>query len=59
VRQQLGLIYACYGFRWYHHALRLTVGRCASYLGNPHRSPLGRGIVREVQELWAHRGKKT
>lgn len=52
VRQQLAQIYARFGFRWYHHLLRLTVGRLASYFGNPHRSPFVSGLMREITEFY-------
>ena len=52
VRQQLAKIYQRYGFHWYHHVLRLTVGRFASYIGNPHRTRLLPGLAREGAELW-------
>jgi hypothetical protein len=51
VREQLGRLYARYGLRWYHHWVRLTVGRAATYLGNPMRSPFLPGLVREVREF--------
>jgi glycosyltransferase involved in cell wall biosynthesis len=58
VRSQLAQIYTRYGFRWYHHALRLTVGRLASYLGNPYRTPLRAGLVREAAEFWRMKVRK-
>ncbi len=58
VRQQLSQIYRRHGFRWYHHALRLTLGRCASYCCNPHRSPLLPGLRREMVQFWQCRARR-
>jgi glycosyltransferase involved in cell wall biosynthesis len=58
VRAQLNRLYARHGLRWHHHLLRLTVGRAASYLANPMRSPLFQGLVRETLEFWTMRVRK-
>jgi glycosyltransferase involved in cell wall biosynthesis len=58
VREQLNQLYARHGLRWYHHALRLTVGRAVSYFGNPMRTPLLPGLVREAREFWTMRVRR-
>jgi len=55
VREQLSRLYAQHGLRWYHHLFRLTVGRAATYLANPMRSPFFPGLARELRELWTMR----
>ena len=52
VREQLNRLYARHGLKWYHHAVRLTLGRAASYFGNPLRTPFVRGLIREAREFW-------
>jgi glycosyltransferase involved in cell wall biosynthesis len=58
VREQLDRLYARHGLRWYHHLLRVTLGRAATYLGNPMRTPLVPGLVREFREFWTMRARK-
>ncbi|MGO9201935.1 MAG: glycosyltransferase [Limisphaerales bacterium] len=58
VRQQLYRLYGRYGLRWYHHLLRLTLGRAATYFGNPMRTPLLPGLVREIREFCTMRARK-
>jgi glycosyltransferase involved in cell wall biosynthesis len=58
VREQLNRLYARHGLRWYHHALRLTVGRAMSYFGNPLRTPLFPGLLREAREFWTMRVRR-
>jgi glycosyltransferase involved in cell wall biosynthesis len=57
VREQLDRLYARHGLRWYHHWVRLTVGRALTYAGNPMRSPLFHGLAREFAEFCAMRLK--
>ena len=58
VREQLDRLYARHGLRWYHHWVRLTVGRALTYLGNPMRSPFLPGLARELGEFWTMRLKR-
>ncbi|HXP62519.1 MAG TPA: glycosyltransferase [Dongiaceae bacterium] len=58
VRQELNRLYARHGLRWYHHCLRLTLGRALSYFGNPMRSPFLPGVARELREFWTMRLKR-
>jgi glycosyltransferase involved in cell wall biosynthesis len=58
VREQLCRLYARHGLRWYHHLLRLTLGRAATYFGNPMRTPLLPGLVREIREFWTMRARQ-
>lgn len=44
-----------YGMKWRHELFRSTIGRLISYLSNPHRSPLIKGIRRELLEALARR----
>jgi glycosyltransferase involved in cell wall biosynthesis len=55
VREQLDRLYARHGLRWYHHWVRLTVGRALTYAGNPMRSPFFPGLARELAEFWTMR----
>ncbi|MGO8677532.1 MAG: glycosyltransferase [Limisphaerales bacterium] len=55
VREQLARVYARHGLRWYHHLVRLTVGRALSYIRNPLRSPFFPGLAREIREFWTMR----
>jgi glycosyltransferase involved in cell wall biosynthesis len=58
VREQLDRLYARHGLRWYHHCVRLTLGRALTYLGNPMRSPFLPGLARELGEFWTMRLKR-
>lgn len=44
-----------HGMKWHHELLRSTVGRFASYLANPYRTPFIPGLKREVAEAVARR----
>ena len=48
VEQQRRLLYQAHGFSPIHVFLRATFGRAVSYLANPYRTPLIKGIRREV-----------
>ncbi len=55
VDAQLRRIHDRYGLRWYHHLLRVSIGRLVSYLVNPLRTPFIPGVAREVKEWWRRR----
>jgi hypothetical protein len=55
VRAQLAVLYRRHGLKWYHHAVRLTLGRVCTYWGNPYRSPFVSGLAREAREFWTMR----
>jgi glycosyltransferase involved in cell wall biosynthesis len=57
VREQLDRLYARHGLRWYHHLVRLSVGRALNYTRNPLRSPFLPGLARELREFWTMRRK--
>jgi glycosyltransferase involved in cell wall biosynthesis len=55
VDAQLRQIHDRYGLRWYHHLLRVSLGRLASYVSNPLRTPFWPGVTREAKEWWRRR----
>lgn len=60
VEAQRAELHRRHGLRWHHEILRLTIGRLASYLANPYRSPLIPGLRRELSDWIArHRQPKN
>jgi glycosyltransferase involved in cell wall biosynthesis len=55
VEAQRAELHRRHGLRWHHEFLRLTVGRLASYLANPYRSPFIPGLRRELTDWIARR----
>lgn len=55
VQDQLAALRQRYGWTWRDELLLRTVGRTASYLANPYRSPLATGLVREIRQWRARR----
>jgi hypothetical protein len=55
VEAQRKLFHKRYGMKRRHELVRSTIGRLISYLSNPHRSPLLKGLRRELAEALARR----
>jgi glycosyltransferase involved in cell wall biosynthesis len=56
VQLQRKALYERHGWTWRHEILRRSVGRAASYLCNPYRTPLLPGLARELKQWSARRG---
>jgi glycosyltransferase involved in cell wall biosynthesis len=53
VEAQRAMLHQRFEMKWYHNLLWLTVGKIASYIMNPYRSPFFQGVIWEVRILLA------
>lgn len=55
VESERASLHRKYGMKWYHEWSRATVGRAMSYLSNPYRTPLSKGLLQEVKATFGIR----